>query len=169
MSSTPVWLLDVDGVINASRPGWGAAPHTAMIQAHGTLWKFRWAPALVDFIRETAVSGAAEVRWSTTWLPWARDVERAFRLPELSDGFEPALVFGAAREAKLAAALAVIEIEKRPLIWTDDDAIPAFGPFREVLEGSGIPALLLAPKANRGLQPEHLDQIRAFLAGCMPS
>ena len=167
MSSTPVWLLDVDGVINANRPSWHAAPHTAMIEAHGTMWKFRWAPAVTGFIRETALAKTAEIRWSTTWLPWARDVEAAFKLPELGEGFLPELVFGSAREAKLAAALAVIEIEKRPLIWTDDDAIPESGTYRDVLDNAineyGTPVLLLAPKPNRGLQPEHLDQIREFL------
>jgi hypothetical protein len=42
----PVWLLDVDGVINATRPGWGSPPRRASVYADGGDWPMRWAPAL---------------------------------------------------------------------------------------------------------------------------
>ena len=32
-SRPPVWLLDVDGVINATRPGWHAAPRRSMVHS----------------------------------------------------------------------------------------------------------------------------------------
>ena len=37
VSRRRVWLLDVDGVINASRPGWSERPHRAEITANGQL------------------------------------------------------------------------------------------------------------------------------------
>src|SRR5690348_3934124 len=42
-----VWLLDVDGVLNANRPGWGGPPRGGNAQSGGDLFRIRWAPALV--------------------------------------------------------------------------------------------------------------------------
>jgi hypothetical protein len=44
------------------------------------------------------------------------------------------------------------------LIWTDDEAIPL------TWENTDH-QLLIRPKANRGLRPEHLDQIDDFVIG----
>ncbi|KUL32677.1 hypothetical protein [Actinoplanes awajinensis] len=44
-AAAPVWLLDVDGVLNANRPGWSAAPRRGMAYAGGTGFLMRWAPA----------------------------------------------------------------------------------------------------------------------------
>jgi len=30
----PVWLLDVDGVVNTTRPGWGADINEEAVRAH---------------------------------------------------------------------------------------------------------------------------------------
>lgn len=159
----PVWLLDVDGVLNAIRPGWGEAPHQGRVFADGIGWKFRWSPSLLAFVRSVASQREAEIRWATTWVPWARDLEATFRLPVLPEAF------GADEKtsfpsAKLTAALRVVEVEQRPLVWTDDDAIPGFGLFRDRLMNAGVPVLLVAPQPNRGLQPEDVDAIRAFLS-----
>ncbi len=40
---TPLWLLDVDGVINATRPGWHAAPYNAKVAG----FTIRGAPVMV--------------------------------------------------------------------------------------------------------------------------
>lgn len=66
----PVWLLDVDGVINASRPGWGAAPHHGTATAAGMSFRIRWAPALAKRIRALHESGRVEIRWCSTWCDW---------------------------------------------------------------------------------------------------
>lgn len=162
----PVWLLDVDGVLNARRPGWGAAPKQGYAVADGTAWKFRWADPVVGFVRETMLKGAAEVRWSTTWVPWTNSVEACFRLPVLPLAFSPhaADVW----EAKMTAALAVVEAEGRPLVWTDDERVPTFGAMRERLLAAGVPVLLVAPDGRRGLQPEHVAEIAAFLTEHAP-
>jgi hypothetical protein len=64
---------------------------------------------------------------------------------------------------KHSAAEAVLA-DGRPLIWTDDEALPAPGPGRDRLLVDGR-ALLIAPRSHRGLQPEDLDEIEAFVAG----
>src|SRR5262249_22069995 len=63
----PVWLLDVDGVINAGSPGWGGAPRTGNAYSSGMEFRIRWAPPLVARIRALHDRGAAEIRWCSTW------------------------------------------------------------------------------------------------------
>ena len=93
-------------------------------------------------------------------------VERLLRLPAFRTAFRglgTAPSVGAV-DFKLAAALHVVEVERRPLIWTDDDAIPVMGPERDRLEQAGVPVLLLAPDPHTGLGPADVERIDAFLA-----
>ncbi|MCX5066956.1 hypothetical protein OOJ91_13975 [Micromonospora lupini] len=158
--NTPIWLLDVDGVINASRPGWGAAPTKATAYAAGTGYTMRWAPALVDRIRDLHKAGTVEVRWCTTWCAFAEELERLWRLPVLGRAFTEDINGSAASLAKLAAARQVLA-EGRRLIWTDDVEVPLWGEVHDELIADGR-ALLIRPKGSTGLQPEHLDEIEAF-------
>lgn len=160
--TVPVWLLDVDGVVNATRPGWGAAPRRQMAYADGEAWPMRWAPALMDRIRALVVAESVEVRWCTTWCAWADQLERMWRLPPLGRAFTGKINGSAASVAKLAAARAVMKDEGRRLIWTDDAEVPTFGDVYDELTADGR-ALLIRPAGNRGLQPEHMDQIEKFL------
>jgi hypothetical protein len=162
-----VWLLDVDGVINANRPGWGAAPRRQNVWSRqdGTHYLIRWAPALVRRIRTLHTRGVVEVRWCTTWCPDADALERLWSLPPLRRALnaEPMPRGADCWPLKRAAADAVLA-EGSALIWSDDEALPPPGPERERLTAAGR-ALLIAPRANRGLQPGHLDAIEVFAAG----
>lgn len=161
--NTPVWLLDVDGVVNANRPGWNAAPHTANVAASGTTWRMRWEPRLTAAIRDIHLSGAAEVRWATSWVSYTDELERVFRLPTLPLAFTDE-AYKSVTEAKINAALHVVEVERRPLIWTDDEVVPSSGDLYTRLHASGVPLLLLSPKPNRGLRSADIDAITVFLA-----
>lgn len=167
--AVPVWLLDVDGVINANRPEWGAAPRQATAYTPSGSWKLRWAPALVAQIRAWHREGRVEVRWATTWCPDAGQLEHLWGLPPLhrclSD--DEAADRQLASAAKLRAALAVVELEGRPLIWTDDDAIPTEGPELDRLRDAPQLTLLLAPQQNRGLSRQHVEDIASFLDECV--
>jgi hypothetical protein len=156
----PVWPLDVDVVVNATRPGWSAAPRRATACADGDGWRLRWAPALIGRIRTLHVSGTVEVRWATTWCAYATQLERMWRLPLLERAFTGPLVGAAAAAAKLAAARRVVASGWR-LVWSDDEVVPSSGTVHDELT-AGSRALLIAPASNRGLQPEHLDAIEAF-------
>lgn len=169
----PVWLLDVDGVLNASAPGWSGAPVTRTAYAGAAAFRLCFAPALMRRIRAVYERGGVEVRWATTWVDHIDQVIRVMHLP----GWACAFKFGIdgadadtskhdADAAKYAAALHVVETECRPLIWTDDEAIPAEGSnaYRR-LRLAGPRVLLIRPRSSRGLQPEHLDQIHRFLSG----
>ena len=162
----PVWLLDVDGVLNAARPGWDEDPSQGQAYVDGVEYLLRWAPGLARRVTALSTTGTVEVRWATTWVDHILQVERLLRLPSLSTAFR-----GLSSDApvdpaalKLQAALNVVEVEQRPLIWTDDDAIPGMGPLLERIHDAGVPVLLLAPHTRHGLQPDDLDQIDDFVA-----
>jgi hypothetical protein len=161
-TGSAVWLLDVDGVINASRPGWSEAPHRGEARAKGVSWTIRWSPSLVKEIRSIVASGVIRVVWTTTWCPWADQLEGMFGLPELPRAFTAAeLDSQPSGTLKLAAALEVASAGHR-LIWTDDDAIPQGGHDRQILEA--VNALLIAPDERRGLQPADVKTIRERLS-----
>lgn len=160
-TKTPVWLLDVDGVINATRPGWGAPPRKGRARFFDDEFPIRWAPALVDRILALHRSGQIEIRWCTTWCPQAEQIEQLIGLPALPRAFteDPGL---RVRRAKHDAVLAVLA-ENRPLVWTDDDAIPESGRLFDELASAPAGALLIRPRGHCGLQPVHLDAIEAFI------
>jgi hypothetical protein len=163
----PVWLLDVDGVINTIRPGWRAAPRKSLVWsgADNTSYLLRWSPLLIDRIRAVHTDGRVEVRWCTTWCPEAERLESLWRLPALVRALDADPMPRGAQcwPLKLAAAWEVLA-EGRRLIWTDDEALPPPGPARDDLTADGR-ALLIAPRANRGLQPADLHLIEKFAEG----
>lgn len=163
----PVWLLDVDGVLNAARPGWDDVFNQGQAFVDGVGFSLRWAPALIGRISAIVTSGAVEMRWATTWVDNIIQVERLLHLPRITTAFE-GLGCGQDGERtaalKLQAALDVVEVERRPLIWTDDSAIPDDGPEMDRLMDAGVPVLLLSPGSRQGLQPDDLAAIDDFLA-----
>jgi hypothetical protein len=164
-ATVPVWLLDVDGVLNASSPGWSAPHDEGAATFEGVDFPMRWAPGLVSAIRRLHRTSTVEVRWATTWVDEIDAIERLMRLPALPTAFSTRGLPPTVRmtQAKQQAALTVVEVEQRPLIWTDDDAIPSGGTVLRRLRRSGQPALLVVPDSRRGLLPEHVASIEEFL------
>ncbi|AGZ43428.1 hypothetical protein [Actinoplanes friuliensis] len=163
----PVWLLDVDGVINTTRPGWGGSPQRSLVWsgADNTSYLMRWAPGLIDRIRALVLEDKVEIRWCTTWCLEADRLERLWSLPAFARTLDndPMPRGPDCWPLKLAAAWSVLA-EGRRLIWTDDEALPPPGSDRDELTVDGR-ALLIAPRSNRGLQPEDLDLIAKFAEG----
>lgn len=167
-ASTPVWLLDVDGVLNADRPGWGAPARQGHVPLAGFYYRLRWSPGLVERVTALHESGSVEIRWATTWVDHIELVERLLRLPAFASAFRGLGQLPAYKAPlrKLDAALGVVEVERRPLVWTDDDAIPGGGEARDRLELAGVPVMFIVPDPRTGLQPEDLDAIEEFIATC---
>ena len=164
MTETPVWLLDIDGVINAyayrqETPGAWPTYDFQMVDGF-PIWM---SPDIVAFIIRMHESGLVDIRWCTTWCDKANELmSPAFGLPEFPVGGRP--YYPSDRSWKGHAALEVVSKEKRDLIWTDDDAIT-----REVrwhLERDDIDQemLLIAPKPTVGLTLEDCQTIEAFLS-----
>jgi hypothetical protein len=159
----PVWLLDVDGVLNARLPGWDAeATRVRVFSNHvGREFSIRFAPALMERIRRVNKDGLVEIRWCTTWCGDTAELEKEFVLPAFGASWTEYRDGEAARAAKLAAARAVLA-DGRRLIWTDDSEVPENGDLHDELTATGD-ALLIRPDARYGLQPDDLDAIEAFL------
>lgn len=162
----PIWLLDVDGVLNAlGTPHWDDESKREQIATdNGTFW-ITWSPQLMESIKKVADLGV-EIRWLTTWGHEAnKRLSGLFDLPEFP--VEATTNSGYTRSYdwhwKYRAAQKVV-IEKRPIIWTDDDAWDddMKRQYRGFCEDNSIPVLMLQPDLYHGLTPHHLLQIYAF-------
>ena len=156
MGDVPVWLLDVDGVLNASRPGWGGPGRAARVTVLGCSLRLRWEPKAIACIRTLHMAGVVEVRWCTTWCPWTSTLEALWRLPTFGRAWQgdPADTW----HAKLEAALDVVA-DGRRLVWTDDDLDPADLPPE--LDPADPRLLLIRPRSSRGLRTvRHWEQGR---------
>lgn len=179
----PVWLLDIDGVINAisRKPDTSVWPRdqwaTGSAECDGQEWPILWSRPVVDFIREVHESGRAEVRWHTTWQHEATNLAALVGLPampvaEASEYADQAthaahaIADGRPSWWKLAAAERVVRDERRPLIWTDDDI--RFELRRYDMDAgmrAHAPVLAISPNQYTGLLRKHLTQIETFIAG----
>jgi hypothetical protein len=163
MTPHVVWLLDVDGVLNTRRPGWGGPTSKGFAYSEGRPFLMRWSPALIRRIRAIHDAGRVEIRWCTTWCPESDQLEALFGLPHFSRVWTEQLNGLVASLAKANAAYGVLE-EGHRLVWTDDQEVPTEGMIFDELTADGR-ALLIAPSPNRGLQPDHLARIEQFVSG----
>jgi hypothetical protein len=152
-----IWLLDVDGVLNASKAGWSAPPFSGRAYYKGNSFKMRWSPKLMERIRQVHAQPSVTILWATTWCGYTEQLEQLFKLPALGSAWSMRMN----KLEKEAAAELVVESGKR-LIWTDDEFVPSSGPLYDKLKDN---SLLIKPKPGRGLRPEHLDLIDAFVLG----
>lgn len=157
MVDRPVWLLDVDGVLNAPRPGWGGPPARRHVDVDGHPLRLTWEPRAVACVRTLHMAGVVEVRWCTTWCPWTDVLEDLWQLPRLGRAWDRKPVD--TWEAKVDAALGVLGAGRR-LVWADDDLDPAGLPPE--LAAAGGRVLLVRPRPSRGLRPEDLHRVEEF-------
>src|SRR5262245_1742733 len=97
-TDTPVWLLDVDGVINAAtRNGvWPAADVVEVTAPSGGLaWVIRAAQPVLDFISRIHSEGLAEIRWHTTWQHEVVALAEELGLPRFAVQDAPEFHYGA--------------------------------------------------------------------------
>lgn len=170
----PVWLLDVDGVINAAGLGkpptfaWPADQWTDrhVITMGGHKLRIRTARPVLDFICEVHEQGRAEIRWHTTWQEDAQTLAVQLGLPEfpVQDAPEYKAFMGKGVKGwwKRPAAERILD-EGRALVWTDDDITWSLGRRGEDELRTRGPVLLVSPSEQTGLLPKHLRQIGDFL------
>lgn len=120
MSDKPIWLLDVDGVLNAfdeTRPVLGDWGDWQTFTARG--FPIRYSPTMVGRILALHESGAVEVRWLTTWGRHANTDLTPLGFPEFAVAAEMPF-----RERdgwwKYPVAKELFE-QGQAIIWTDDD------------------------------------------------
>jgi hypothetical protein len=168
----PVWLLDIDGVVNAyggrAKLPTHAWPEADWIVAKANGFHIWAARPVLEFIRETHESGAAEIRWHTTWQHDAQLLADALELPTFR--VQPAPEFHSYTQRavgwwKLPAAERVLMEEERRLVWTDDDATWSLHGGKEAALRQLGDVLVVAPSEQTGLCKSHLRLIREFLSG----
>jgi hypothetical protein len=124
------------------------------------LW---FAPERIAAIQRLAV----EVRWCTSWSGKTGILEKALGLPRFLDALAGGGVDvrdrASVAKAKLQAALSVVQTEKRPPVWADDEVIPTAG--GELHRLAAARSLLLQVPPATGLQPEHFEMIDEWLGG----
>lgn len=186
----PLWLLDVDGVLNAVAlyPSERVWPRWRQGVAHtdeGThAWPITWSPDVIERLTGWLADGAVEIQWLTTWGDDANDeLATLLGLPPLpvagSAPWRAAAGGPAASHAEVAGADAVDPLSghwwkfdvvrricraepRRPLVWTDDDL--AEEPAVVAWMRRHSTCVLIAPHPQLGLGPADLDAIGAFLA-----
>lgn len=168
----PIWLLDVDGVINAL-----CAPKTWDEHKEGIAhlddgsYKICWSEELIRAI-ELINKEDVEVRWLTTWGHYANEVlrplvnlEEEFPVqaePVYASGYGGASLSYTTFDWKYMAVLEVLE-EGRPIIWTDDDAWTE-SMLAELTEKAGeIPILTIKPYALDGLSRNDIEIIKSWV------
>lgn len=165
----PIWLLDIDGVINPWPedppyfvwPTWTqvkvtSGPHDYPIKvAHGVR----------DFIIRVHEEGLAEIRWHTTWQQEANVLGRDVGLPEFPVQEAPEIGQWRYRNRldwKVPAVFRVLGQEERPVLWTDDDhkRMLTQSQVRSLME---LDCMMVTPDPDLGLTPRELEHIEHCL------
>ncbi len=174
VEAKPLWLLDIDGVVNAlsyqpvagiwGGEDWLRRTVVTAIEGRGVMrLPILAARPVLDFVTRIHEDGLAEIRWHSTW----RDSAVTAFAPTL--GLPTSIPISVAPEwlnwrattwwkpAAVERALAA----SRRVVWTDDH-IGGFPDLTAAIAQSEN-ALLISPNPLCGLEPEHLAQVESFL------
>lgn len=166
----PVWLMDVDGVLNIC--GWGDG---RVAQTWGDTrvfnamqFRIRVSPKVLDSVSSWMKEGLAEVRWLTSWEELANVhlvAELGWPELEVAGRYEDSVKVdrkfsGDIGWWKLEFAQAVYDTGV-PVIWTDDDIAHAFDAMEWLATTDRDRMLAISPIA--GLTPTNLDEIEEFI------
>jgi hypothetical protein len=165
----PLMLLDIDGVLNASRRALFAedantysdvAQYTVPAD-DGREFIFWTSPTLIAELCDLHESGAVEIAWLTTWQHQAKQhVAPTLGLPEFPVAADSRGRFSD-YHWKQRAAEEALQLG-RPVIWIDDTEIT--GEAQAAYRKSSIPYMLVSPDSTLGLTRVHMAEVREFLA-----
>ncbi|TYB69658.1 hypothetical protein FXF51_05720 [Nonomuraea sp. PA05] len=162
MSTRPLILLDVDGVLNVLTidPGPGWERHTC--QSWNGTYRVRLNPSHGPMLLELAEQTGAELVWATTWTDDAnREIGPKIGLPKLPvidvmSGDEAAWV-----NTKVPPV--AMYINSRPFVWFDDDLDAVDRAYLADHAGVGDFLIVDIP-ADSGLSAEHLQMAADWLS-----
>lgn len=161
----PVLLLDVDGVLNAC-PWDGEFPNThaedtwSLVDgiANGMVWPIRYSSVVID--RINAISERVDVRWLTTWKHDAPTLGHKLGLREFPVQNE--ILPSRYAWWKMNQAAHVLEVEKRSIIWVDDDLTYEWRYVSNEI-APDLPKCFVNPSTDCGLTVKELDTIEQFI------
>ena len=155
--TTPIWFLDVDGVVNAAGvdlPGYLIRTEATTA---GTTWPIHYSPEVIEFINMIHRNRFAEIRWLSTW---GSDARTALAPAVGLDEFTAYEMYGGLGWWKAEIVVASIADEERPIIWTDDDITDVdIASFRTSVD---VPTLVISPVTELGLVSTDLRRITDF-------
>lgn len=166
----PIWLLDIDGVVNSVT----ALPRTDVwsdwiqvaVSDDRRSWPIQTAVAVRDFIAKVHADGLAEIRWHTTWQDRAPRVGAALGLPEFpvqaSEEYDPWRYRYSEWKPPAVFRVAATGV---PVLWTDDD-LSHITTAEQRTSLTKMGCHLIQPDSWLGLQPDDLGRITAFLSQC---
>lgn len=178
-SLPPLWLLDVDGVVNAVSPAlpetwppdrWVRREVPAPVEGHGLVpLPIIAAQPVLDFLTLVHSTGAAEICWHSTWRTSAvSELAPALGLPPFAISVAPEWT-ESPRQGwwKLPAAERAAQ-GNRLVLWTDDDIAGYLRSEPEIAKRLTTLALrkgtmLVSPERHTGLSPADLARIGSFL------
>jgi hypothetical protein len=174
--------LDVDGVINASRPdpAWrktatASVPFERDSPQNPTTFEITWAPALVTALNGLRDEFDVELVWLSTWNERANVTANLVPVPGgLRDGrmipYSPQ-----SRPAMEAngwwKARAIIADQIRsptPFIWMDDVEVELHG-WKILSATRGTSSLMIPTNVMTGLRRDEIERARDWLSGLEPS
>lgn len=172
----PYLFLDVDGVLNAldglNKGDWDDFKKVKVEAPLGGVYGIGGYRFTMRFSKTMCAALAAldvEIHWATTWEHLAN--ENLWRHTGLNDypvacrmatGMTHGIATGEEIWWKWVQIRKMLEVDPRPMIWCDDEAIPAHA--HEWLEANGVAHLLIAPDEKVGLTRDHLRRCREFIA-----
>ena len=169
----PRLFLDIDGVVNAPRPGWPETTTFTVSDHRGAGYVINYsitvAPAMVAEIDRLRADHDLELVILSTWLEnpaMVADLTRALgalRGGRLLTAPRPKLSGWRPPTWKRDAVLGDLDRKPGPFIWADDEEVAAHGPI--VKAALQLPSLMIAPDPARGLTRAHLAAVRTFLEG----
>lgn len=152
----PIWLLDVDGVLNA------ASHRNGLNKTMVLGFPIRWSPKVIAKVSE--LSERVEVHWCTTWSGLANDaLAPALGLPQFPVDAMPLTAESVSWNESWWKFLVFKDYVRagRQVIWTDDDI-----PTTLLKEYKGHErALVLRPNTSTGLTKHDLDRIERWVDG----
>lgn len=170
----PLWLLDIDGVVNARAATALSAPWSPELWIQRTVsapidgrglasLPVLAARPVLDFITSVHEAGVAEIRWHSTWRGAAiTHLAPVLGLPQFPMSIAPEWQTRTDSFSwKIPAAQRAVAAGRR-LVWTEDALTP-----RGLTDASAAGldgALLISPRPQIGLTPGDLTAIAAFVA-----
>lgn len=172
----PVWLLDVDGVLNAIVGRNGKPPKSAGWPAdswrdftavhHGNSFRIVAAEPVLDVVRRAHEEKLAEVRWLTTWEgedAVLTEIAPKLGLPEFPIAGRHEEFPGWVRWWKLPIVQRVHgEDPTRDLLWTDDDISGSLA-AKQWINVFRDQVTAISPNDGQGLIRAHVEKIIRWL------
>ena len=154
-------MLDIDGVVNALH---SSRRDLKTVKAY--IYNINYSPIVVDKLNEWSKSGAAEIRWLTTWNERAQQyLAPKLGLRNFPLAREPFVEETSANRKVVSAYRNIKDHPDRPLIWIDDEVtyIVENDPNRSFWKDRKH-TLFVKPYYADGLTAEELALIDRFIA-----